>query len=927
MSRTFATRVVRACHHVSFAAALVCSALVLNAAMGGLESTAAAQSGGGDLSDDRNQSNTAQSNTANESGTATASKTGDLKAMIAAGPGGLRRHVSGRWATLNVSGANPTDEDVEESIVVSVGDQSRLQYERKMWIPSGARRQAWLPIQIPSDLSPDAIHVPLNSMRLKTDGDGEQFQSNFVGEPIMKRSLLIDHDQSVATLIVDRSSNPDEVHPITKFQRSLVYTARGKLRLSEQELNLPELPDDRVPPPPDALDAVDQVIVGSNRIFRDSAAVSQISRWLHSGGRLWIMLDRVDSDVVHQLLGDEHCFTPLDTVQLNDFELEKVDVLNSSRSASTESWQSETPATLLRVFTKSKDVSAHIHGWPAAFWQPVGQGEVLLTTLDASGWFQNGTLDGNTLTAFHSIATRFFSNRTESVNHLDQLAPIVDKQIGYTIPSRGSIAGVLGLHAVVLLAIGTLLMKQRRLHLLAVAVPILAFVATGTLFFLGTRQSGSIPPSVATGQISMVSTDGSHSHVETIGAVFSNQRQPLPIASDSKTRTELVLDRSDGETKRLVWDDSGRATWRFVTQRPGTVQHTRSVSVAAHRDPVTAVGTFDSKGFVGSINGLQAVEDPVIVSAATPSLALKSDGDRELHGSLTDVLPPGRFIRDGLLSQVQQSRQQFLQTVVNPDRDRDFTQPPLLWGSGNSVLAWAPNGIPSGTPSGNSSSDWSVSYGDGYQRSGWSLLSIPVQLRRPKSGEDFRIPATFVRLDSYVGTSGVSTIYNARTGTWLAELTKPRRVDLRCILPPEVLPCRVTKISVAIKINAPSRTLTVESISDESPVVMFSKPNPTGLQLFEVEDESLLQQATPGEINLSVAVSATEEEIASGIADVANAPRQLRGPDQNAETPDVDPIVVDATLSESRSPSRAQPSSRSGWSIDYMHVNVYATSE
>ena len=65
---------------------------------------------------------------------------------------GASRHVPGRWSTLSVNGLNKTGKDVEEMGVVTVGENSNLQYGRRLWIPAGSKRQSWLSIEIPEEV-------------------------------------------------------------------------------------------------------------------------------------------------------------------------------------------------------------------------------------------------------------------------------------------------------------------------------------------------------------------------------------------------------------------------------------------------------------------------------------------------------------------------------------------------------------------------------------------------------------------------------------------------------------------------------------------------------------------------------------------------------------------------------------------------------
>ena len=160
---------------------------------------------------------------------------------------------------------------------------------------------------------------------------------------------------------------------------------------------------------------------------------------------------------------------------------------------------------------------------------------------------------------------------------------------------------------------------------------------------------------------------------------------------------------------------------------------------------------------------------------------------------------------------------------------------------------------------------------------------------------EFQVPASFVRLESYAGTRGLSTVFNAETGRWLDEMNKPNETDLRCVAPSVLLPCELNRATVRIKINAPSRTLELKGFIDGQFVTLHRVENPTGLLRFEIDRPEALQLDADGGLLLSIAISQTEEE---RLAEAAEE-----------EDPD-----------EPRAPSR------STWQIDYVHVNLEGTS-
>ena len=72
----------------------------------------------------------------------------------------------------------------------------------------------------------------------------------------------------------------------------------------------------RCPPLPEAFDGIDHLVLASNRLADDPVGVRAVRQWLMRGGRLWVLLDRVDPDVLAPLLGDALDFQVVDRVSL-----------------------------------------------------------------------------------------------------------------------------------------------------------------------------------------------------------------------------------------------------------------------------------------------------------------------------------------------------------------------------------------------------------------------------------------------------------------------------------------------------------------------------------------------------------------------------------------------------------------------------------
>ncbi len=734
-------------------------------------------------------------------------------------PAGAGRHVPGRWAMVNVTASNRSANDVEETIVVSLDQAEKLQFARQLWVPAGARRGSWLPIWIPELDDPELQHLTMTSMRMANQQGGEQFQANVLGLPIIERSLLISWDSSHTAVMLDKMKENENED--TYFAHRTLLRAVGGVRdvavKSRQDLGVVNLTSYFLPTSPRALDSIDQMVITGDRFLGDTTAVRQLRSWLRSGGRMWVMLDQIDPGSVQKLLGDAASYSVVDRVELNDFEMQEVVVHRSATKKQNESWSSERPVKMLRVVADGGNVHCRINGWPVAFWKDFGQGEILFTTLGPRGWFRGDV----PLHSFSTLAQSFFVKRLPPPSHTAEIAKSLENDIGYQIPSRTLILAVLAAHLLVVLLAAVWLARRQCLQLMAFVVPVAALVVTGSLIAVGKNRTRAVPSTIATGQIARVSAEDAEVQVETLAAIYSQQGRPLSIESSPTTTTMLSADDLQDETKRILWTDDGRSHWLFVDQSPGVVRHVSSESAVTFPDTCSVKGRFNEDGFVGQLQGLAAdqCQDPVIVAANAPTLSASLSATSDtFRGGFDDLLLRDQYIDDALMSDRQRYRQNMLRQLISPGR-HTFGRKPTL-------LAWT-DAIDSG-----------VEFDDGYQRRGWVLMSIPIQLQRLPANTNFKLPATFLRLEAY---QGVSLVFNGRTGQWLDQMNKPAFEQLQFMVPPELLPCRVKRAELAIRINAPGRTLEIRGLVDGNYVTLHRKKDPSGLLKFDIQRQDALR--------------------------------------------------------------------------------------
>ena len=222
---------------------------------------------------------------------------------------GASRHVAGRWSTLSVNGLNKTGEDAEEMSVVTIGDESGLQYGRRLWIPAGSKRQSWLAVQIPEDASsqgasPESspeIYTELTTMQLKETERGEEFKANAVGMPKGKRRLLLSSEAyRTGTMLAPRINSLDADYQAGVISKTL-YAISDSQRSGAQDLGMVDLTRGFIPPTPRPLDPIDQLIIADDAVLADTVGVRRIRSWLNNGGRLWIMADRISPEACSEI--------------------------------------------------------------------------------------------------------------------------------------------------------------------------------------------------------------------------------------------------------------------------------------------------------------------------------------------------------------------------------------------------------------------------------------------------------------------------------------------------------------------------------------------------------------------------------------------------------------------------------------------------
>ena len=814
---------------------------------------------------------------------------------------GIRRYESDAWGVIGVEGVNNQERDINALVAVYFDDRPFLQFARKLWIPAKSRRASWIQVKLPPSTDRAKERISYSTMVLEEGADGEQLQREEYKRLVRSNIATLDNGAIKTAFIFPNDAYQRLVHRNENTSggryEGMSDDAYKTALLSRQVARLPkvtiEFTDPNLPPTAQSLESLDQIVIGADHILDDTAGLAAIKAWLQQGGRIWIMLDLVSPELVAALLGGATCCTEVDRVELNEFTIE--DVLQPHLVDELEQWQSDEPVEFLRVLTDATKVHCKIDGWPAAFWHPVGDGEVLITTLGARGWLrdkEHTRPDGTpALVALTSIVSRLYQPRHETTLDQEMTKPVLQEQIGYRIPDRGVAASLLALNCGGLLIASIWLARRRRLEHMAWVVPAITGASAAILLFVGSTNTKSVESQAATITLVKVAYESTEAQVAGIGAVYSQQSTDLSLGTKSNGFVMPEFNDATVATNRLLWDDDGRARWENLAISQGVVRFIEFENTTRLPAPFSVRGQFGPGGFEGRLvaDSKGRFSDLVIASPPSPNLAVSIDSQGAFKSGISDVLPPNQFMPTTMMTDEQRRRQAVYRHLLTPSIDRIFPARPALF-------AWS------------HTEEVGFQLPDSFSRSDAAVSSIPIAIGPTPPKTQIQIPATFIRVEVIQGEHGKSSMFNERTGRWMEAVSSATNTQLRFVLPRSVLPCALNRALLSVKMIAPSRTLTVSYPKGDEFVVLNSVNNPSGVVTIEIDDPDALYLDNGGGLRLGIDISATEQQLAAAAA----SPRPVVAVTSDSVAGRGDPDAVNRPTFDSTT-----------WQIDYLRLDAF----
>lgn len=772
-------------------------------------------------------------------------------------PFGIDAYVPNKWGGLNVQLMNPTQQPAELLSTTYFEGQPTLQFGRRIWVPPRSRMQTWHPILVP-DAGPEVTTFDLRTLvmdanqprdvMIRSDSGSLQFDS------ILRRT----NDTRITGLIDSLSLEPDAN---SESAYDLLVLGRLESGLSRQ---IKLLPDRMVPVGEECLQSLDQLLIADNRVASDPVGLAAIRKWLFSGGHLWVMLDRVDPKVLEVLLGDEFSGEVVDRVGLNTVRLQAIDLQGKSEVWSREH---EQPVELVRMLVEGVEVAYRVDGWPAAFWKNCGSGRLLATTMSPHGWMRPRTseevaprqslrgLPGATrdimkeireqaafepskyiaLPPFQELASEFLDASPKRLLADATLEPQMREYVGYSIPSRWLIVGLLiGLSGILAVA-GAWLWRQSRLELMGVIGPGLAISVSLVLVTMGKQQRQAVPYSVANVQFVQTGFGTDDFQAYGIAGLFAPEAGTDSISGQNGGVVLPDMTGQEGITRRMVWKDLGNWQWENLPETTGlrnaSFQHSGSSP-----ERIEASATFGPDGVTGHLK-TSADRQPtdIIVATRVGRMGVEMGDDGHFKIGTNNIFASDQYLAAELLSDEQNRRRQILKNLLTDPQRLDYPTVPqmLFW-----TNPW----------------DLGFRFGESRHQFGSALVAVPIKFERPPVGTEMLIPGPLLNYYSTFGPDdeAPSGLWDNRRRIWL-EKAWPTFAWLRFQIPSALLPAQIQSGRLVVQVSGPIGKLEIAGAREKQTVPLKTWIDPVGTVTWDFTSDVLTGSTVGGSLLLRIA--------------------------------------------------------------------------
>ena len=752
------------------------------------------------------------------------------------------RAVPGNTVTLMARVGNSGMEPLAGTLVANVEQLPDLQFARSVRLEPGEQRSLELFIQLPEVIDNVELvqHLNVVATMYVREGDRDVILQRD-GQPVTQSLTLAVLPQG-RTMGMQAAPDPAEVlfwdwpRPVIPSGYDFVVAARVDAIRDRKSISY-----DNGPLPLQLMEwnALDLFVVADPAALQDPAAIEAMRLFMTRGGRVWVMLDQVSSDLIQPLLSPEQSLVEVERVMINQFTVE-TDYPAAHLLENELFVELEREVAMARIVQSGGRVLHSVDGWPISIAMPVGYGQLLFTTLDSLAWIEPRTRQHSTDPSLQADFTvrSWGANWSADINADFPKLPISDEveypllRIGNPIVPRSWVATALLGFCGLIVIVGACLAAVRHQTWIGWLAPSLAVATSISLLLAASWVRRDIPEAVSRLQLIDVRDDGRFALVREQSAVFLDRQSPMKLhyqldgnmhssnAMTSGVRRFTVNDFEDWNMSNEAWP---LGTWRYQTQ------------FAIPTADLTVLGrlTADGLQLEMPVDLPAPLEDPVLsFVAGDPLLCRASEGKVEVDDRLT--AGNGRWIAGSILSDEQQRRTDLYRQFFQPADD--------LQRPARRLYGWTPPW---------QSSPWNREL----QQPGAALVALPLTLQRPEVGQDVFIPHGLIQLQPGLKVDGATITFNPQTGAWREDLLAATDVQLDFVLPPEVVPFAAKSLALEIVIRAPERKVTLSALSPSGPIELAQFDGPSLPWSATITDPSVLQLAEDGRLEILLQVS------------------------------------------------------------------------
>ncbi len=723
------------------------------------------------------------------------------------------------WQQMNFSVANHAAEDEVLLVTTYFEGDTQQQYGRRLWVPANSMRRSSFVLKTPPQLQAgdDAFAMDAHTLVLLQSGGAETTVADEIGRRVHDHHNRLTPKSPKSLLLAEPTDHA------LQYSMTAVYgqTPSGFYPLYQGEL----------PVTLDAYDGITNVVLATSRIKNNPSAMNALRSWVFSGGRLWVQLDRTGPEVLNDLLQGTATVTVLDQVELTTYLLAAPPQMPIA--VHDQPIETEEPVPMLRVAAEEFRTLATVDQWPAVMDKSVGEGRVVVTTMGPQTLSHRPTYREITTRVKprptllgESLGRSFLFIDSVPTNSEPAWPILAESYIGYEITSKWAVTSILLGFSGCLVVCGVWLGRTGRYFQLCLVAPVLALVAMSVLALLGMQSRGAIPPTAATVQFAEFNNRGD-AFLRGARSTYRQDSGQPSIAIHEQGAFEYTSSLA-GSGKRLVSTDHGDRTWENLSLAAG--QQTAVFQLQRTIAPTAAVLTLDEQGMIGQLHGTwsAAAASGMLVFPSGERAAVAIGKDGQLSSGPQDVLSAGQYLTAEILDDQQRLQSQVYEQLLTGTR-RLPVQPRLYY--------WA--------------HDFDLNLEDlqADRAVGNTLVSLPVEFRRPVDQAEFYLPKSLIYYQSVTDPIwGSSTLFNNRERRWLESVSPDTYTTLRCSVPPALAPLTINKILVTLDLRIPGREVKIMGRrNDGTAEDILRLQSPLGRTTLEIESADLLG-TNPSEI-------------------------------------------------------------------------------